>query len=108
MLKLSIQTYVDLKSRLLFVHVESIHDMNHMLNTVAKFDQLEENDKVITYYTYLFFCGRYFNQFFSIKSFFEIWERHQIRYIKFLLMLFSSSHIIIVSNFKKEVLYTIS
>jgi hypothetical protein len=58
--------------------MESIYDTNNLFDKLASND-LNEDDK---------------------KDFFELWDKEQSKYLRSILLIFSVSHIIIVSLFK--------
>jgi hypothetical protein len=64
--------------------MDSIYDTNNLLDKLASND-LNEDDK---------------------KDFFELWDKEQSKYLRSILLIFSVSHIIIVS-FLKSNLYEI-
>lgn len=64
--------------------MDSIYDTNNLLDKLASND-LNEDDK---------------------KDFFELWDKEQSKYLRSILLIFSVSHIIIVS-FSKLNLYEI-
>ena len=67
-----IDTYHDTKNRVIYIHLESIYDTNNALEI------LFENSES--------------------KTFFEIWENEHIKYLRSILLLFSISHIVIMSS----------
>jgi hypothetical protein len=76
--KFNIQTFLDSKSKILYIHMESIYDTNNIFDLLLNnSNQLDENK----------------------KNFFELWEKEQSRYVKSILLLFSISHVIIVRTF---------
>jgi protein SMG8 len=67
-----IDTYHDTKNKVIYIHLESIYDTNNALEI------LFENSES--------------------KTFFEIWENEHIKYLRSILLLFSISHIVIISS----------
>jgi len=74
-----IDTYHDTKNKVIYIHLESIYDTNNALEILFENSNIKsESDQS--------------------KTFFEIWENEHIKYLRSILLLFSISHIVIISS----------
>ncbi|CAF0716244.1 unnamed protein product [Brachionus calyciflorus] len=68
-----LETHFDHKNKVMYIHYESIYDSPQLFEVLV-------------------------NNFDEEKNFYELWENEQLKYVKTILLLFSISHIILISN----------
>ncbi len=75
----------------MYLNLESIFDTSNVIDIINS----EDNKNKVIISQFIFFK---LSKSLTKKSFFTIWENEQTKYVKAVLLLFSLSHIIIVSN----------
>jgi protein SMG8 len=81
---INIQTYHDIKNRIIYINLNSIYDTNTTIEILNKLNNSNIDDDDLL-----------FNK---NDNFFDIWQKEKLIYMRAILLIFSVSHLIVISN----------